>query len=238
MTDIYTLDGFGVRYNLKNFGGVPFQSPNVIRRLEYDNNLSALLTPRIALKKTAEVVEEIDRIAHLPDYKEFWGHSMGGEMLEAWLRNKGPRSDVDPASVKFHISGSPENRMGGVCHIRPRKHPAAYGGLSVPEDTPYDVTYIIRQYDYYADHPRDLENKLAVENVDTGHIHSEYSKCRLDDDANEVHIRGNITYIFCPTSIMPLAKKWRFFGITSLQRREDAKLRPIVVYAYDRTQLL
>lgn len=237
MTTIYTLAGLGTNYDLRNFGGTPFKG-KTIKKIAYNNSHLALLSKPLALREAEKAVELIDDALHTPGYKEFWGHSKGGEMLEKWLRDKGPTSRVDPSSVKFYISGSPENLMGGVCHFETKKHPAAYGGLSIPENTPYSVTYIIRQYDYYADYPRDTRNELAIDNLRSGDIHSEYSKCNLNDDSNIVHIRGNVTYIFCPTPIMPLAKRWIYFGISSLQKREDAKLRPIVESAYDRTESL
>lgn len=239
MAHVYTLAGLGGGYDTKNFGGAQFREPNIVKKIDYNNRYSTLLTKGVALKQAELAVELIDQALHEPyTDKEFWGHSKGGEMIEKWLRDKGPTSDVDPATVKFFISGSPENKYGGTTRHNPDKYPPVYGGVGVPEDTPYEVWYITRQYDAHADYPAQWESgQIALDNLKSGNIHSEYEDCRLLDGKAQLRQEGNIRYLLIPTPIMPLAKKWWFFGITAQQKKEDAKLRPGVESAYDNRDL-
>ena len=111
------------------------------------------------------------------------GFSGGAQVIEKWLREKGPTSSIDPSTVKFYLFGSPENQFGscarnpaddppkypgdpaanGTAHTSKCKTPPEFHGgigigFSVPPNCAYDVTYVTAQYDGWADGPTDPNN--------------------------------------------------------------------------------
>ena len=62
----------------------------------------------------------------------------------------------------------------------------------------------------------------------------DYVKAHLEDSANVVTTRGNITAILIPTQHLPLNRMKRMFGSDSAADELDAQQRPLVDSAYDR----
>ncbi len=146
--------------------------------------------------------------------------SMGAQMCEKWLREEGPTSDVDPEDVEFILTGNPERKYNGVMRRSPLPPLIAivYGGVGHPDNTPYKVTDVARQYDFYADHPNDRNNLVAVKNVDPlwnppwqnfgglgllNPMHQSYTDVRVDAAGNSRYVEGNTTYVVAPSFPMP-----------------------------------
>jgi hypothetical protein len=140
MTTVFLVDGFGFQGFLANitivndqrFKGaavVQFQYPNMDATI---GNVSASATKlsTMATNMAGPVV--------------FVGVSMGAQVLCSLLRSLG-RSKL--GDWRFLLLANPEHRVTG------RRSTPQYGGLGVPSDTPYDVTDIAAQYDFWADSP-------------------------------------------------------------------------------------
>lgn len=175
------------------------------------------------------------------------GHSDGAQVLELWLRTSATTCGIDPADLEVVLTASPQNKYGGVYLNPAHEYYGLYrnfDGYGFPDDTPYRVRSFARQYDYYADHPVDLTNELAVLNIDAQKgIHTAYYQVSLDDPNNIVHIEGSnqqITYLWSPTFPLPLLTKinrsyplslltsW----IPALAAAKDTELRPPVEAAH------
>jgi hypothetical protein len=81
-------------------------------------------------------------------------------------------------------------------------------GVGVPPDIANQVTMVANEYDGWSDQP-DITSSpgygLAQQNANAGkfRVH-DYVKARLNDPANVVTTRGNITAILIPTQKLPL----------------------------------
>lgn len=162
-----------------------------------------------------------------------YGVSMGGETaIYKWLREEGPTSSIDPADVTFVSAGNPERPYTGVCQLRPDDFPTLYGGLGFPEDTPYTLIDIARQYDFYADHPASTSNRNAMLNIGNIFcpIHRDYRKVGLNDPNNVVSIEGNVTYITVPEYPLKMLRG----RSKDYAMRKDQELRPGIEAAYTR----
>ena len=142
------------------------------------------------------------------------GHNDGSRVINLWLKVYGQtRFDddiVDATKTSFYLLGDPVNRYGGVYFSE---------DIVVPQDTPYDVTVITRQYDGYADWPGDDTNNDAVKNAIYGqqHVNPDYFDIDIDPtaDGNYLFTEQNIKYIWNQTYPLPsvytsntLLKKW------------------------------
>jgi len=103
------------------------------------------------------------------------GHSFGAEVQDAWLREKGPTSDIDPNRVEFILTGDPEAKYNGCMNIPAtvtESPPCEFrydggGTKGFPDGTRYSVTVVARQYDFWADAPDKTSSanyQLALEN--------------------------------------------------------------------------
>lgn len=167
-----------------------------------------------------------------------YGHSMGAQMIYKWLRDYGPTSDIDPATVTFVSTGNPERPRTGVSRVRPLQYPAMYGGVGFPAGTPYRVIDLARQYDFAADHPTATSNfpaMLNIGNLFTCPIHTDYTKVGINDPTNVVWVEGNVTYILCPTYPLKLLRGSEWRGKEYVMRR-DQELRPRIETAYNRAK--
>lgn len=139
--------------------------PNVRKQVVYNNTP---FTPNVRAG-----ADNLDEALHnTPGKKIVLGHSEGAEVIDFWLRRYGPNSDIDKNTVRFVLTGDPENRMGGCLQpntgyddptkvecpnfIYPSEgdFPGEMRGPGFPADTPYTVKVITRQYDFFADTPR------------------------------------------------------------------------------------
>jgi hypothetical protein len=152
-----------------------------------------------------------------------YGHSNGGQLIYKWLREYGPTSTIDPATVQFISAANPEQKFNGYCKASTGYN--MYGGNGFPQATPYHIIDFARQYDVYADYPNDENNLESVMNVGQGGIrpnilpilgpgfwvHLDYFNVGLSDPANLTHVDGNCTYILSPTDPPPMIAAWPEF---------------------------
>lgn len=137
-----------------------------------------------------------------------FGHSMGSQVAYKWLREYGPTSAIDPAKVQFILTGNPDRKYGGTLRVMspplPLSSAVIYGGPGLPEDTPYRVMDIARQYEYFADYPSALNpNNTAVSNVSIW-LHLDYFHVGLNDPGNVTWTEGNVTYVIIRTTPCPI----------------------------------
>nr|WP_307787693.1 PE-PPE domain-containing protein [Mycolicibacterium sp. S2-37] len=217
--------------------GELFAAPNEVVKVPY-NNFPAAGNVRTGIEKLDDMLHQY------PGKKIVAGHSMGAQVADAWLREYGPTSDIDPTTVTFVMTGDLESKYNGCANVPDSGCVAAYGGNGFPDDTPYTVKVIARQYDYFADCPNDLSNQTAVKNRSASQsvggkgelksVHTNYSNIGLNDPGNKTFQEGNATYILgAPaTYYLPLVTaKWTN---DASKIAEDAELRPIVESAYQR----
>ena len=170
------------------------------------------------------------------------GHSMGGQVVQKWLREKGGISDIDPTEVTFIITGNLERKYNGFPDGG--DYPGGEGGTGTPEDTPYKVIDIARQYDFWADHPTDTDNTVAMRNVDPdgnglgigSPVHGDYSQVSAnpDDARNFTLVEGNITYVWSPTYPAPIIDDQDFFKTAKGIAPQDEVLREDIEAGYTR----
>jgi len=169
-----------------------------------------------------------DRIANTTGEMIGFGHSEGGEVVYQVIReySANPSTAPDPSRITFITTGNPERKYGGVPWIgftNPQH--------GIPDDTPYQVTDIARQYDGWADWPTNSWNPIAVANAIAGifSLHNNYNDVNPDDPTNIRWTEGNVTYVLVPTKLLPLIA-WTGPFAQAL----DNMLRPIVESAYNR----
>lgn len=168
----------------------------------------------------------------------FVGHSFGARIGAGLLREDGDDpaflAAVSPDRVAFVFTGNPERKYNGACNISGSLIVAAYGGNGVPEETPYRVWDVARQYEFFADHPNQRTNKDAIKNAAQGFaLHLDYSKVRMGDPTNQRIDEGNISYILAPTYPLPAIEKKRWLSFQA-KDREDAIERPKIEKAFTR----
>lgn len=158
-----------------------------------------------------------------------FGYSEGASVAYNLIRRYQNDPDrPDPDRVRFVVIGNPESKYSGF----PVEF---YNPWGIPEDTPYQVTVITRQYDQFADWPTKIDSPgylLAVANVlVAGAVHGDYTGVDPDPDApgNVSLTEGNVTYVWVPTDTLPLVS-WTGSFAPAL----DNMVRPIVESAYDR----
>ena len=170
-----------------------------------------------------------------------FGDSMGARIINQWLYELGDSSSRDPLKTKFVNMGDSGNKFTGLY-----KDSLA----EVPNDTPYNLTTIIRQYDGYADYPSDVTNDDATTEAwyGTTYIHRDYYSIDPDPDApgNYKYIQGNVTYVWNQTyvlpSVDPVSPTLRMLGFVSNSpaipqpeiQAEDVAKRPLVEAGYTR----
>ncbi len=155
------------------------------------------------------------------------GFSNGAGVAEAWMaQHSGVVGAPSPDEVSFVLIGNPRR---------------AHGGIMPPiEPTDYHVIDVVRQYDPMADFPDRPLNLLALANVAAGMLspmHLDYRSVDLDDPSNVVWTEGNTTYVFVPTTELPLLKPLRALGFDELAAKLNGPLTEIIEKAYDRPYL-
>lgn len=170
------------------------------------------------------------------------GYSEGAQVIYKWLREDGPTSDIDPSEVTFISVANPERKYGGI--PGGGDYPGGEGGTGLPEDTPYKVIDIARQYDFWADHPTDTENAVAMRNVDPkgngfgvgSPVHGDYTRVSPNPGhpMNFALTEGTVTYVWSPTYPAPIIDDADFFATTTALAPRDDVLRTEIEAAYDR----
>ncbi|WIM89308.1 PE-PPE domain-containing protein [Candidatus Mycobacterium wuenschmannii] len=149
------------------------------------------------------------------------GFSLGAQVISLYLAHNTP-----PAGVRFVLLGDTFARNDELVSK----------GEGIPPDIANHVILVARQYDGWSDSPTRKDSphyKLALQNAQMGAatIH-DYVNAHLDDPANVVTTRGNITAILIPTQRLPLNGMKRMFGSDADDL--DAQQRPLIDSAYDR----
>lgn len=183
-------------------------------RVDINYALPGALVPVPNLATAERCAEMVDAALHATaGPKVVAGHSLGAQGgVYKWLRDYGPTSDINPADVVFISSGNPERKYNGIMRV-PGALVASveYGGLGLPEDTPYTVWDIAKQYDFFADHPNDLTNTSSMKNIaplgvflaffEVGNlVHSKYDTAGITESTNVKFVEGNVTYITVPNT--------------------------------------
>lgn len=203
-------------------GGQLFTNPYTRRDIRYQN-----WAPLLAFAQDA--ADKVLAEAQKPGQKIFIGHSMGAEALCLLLRSD---PDVDPDENVFVMTGNPERKYGGKVTLGAGS--PAYGGIGFPDDTPFRVWDVARQYDHFADYPTS-NVKAALTNIndiDSKQIHLDYSSVRIGDPGNVKIVEGNVTYELVPTFPCPTAK--RLWWGPDREALEDRKIRPQIEAGYTR----
>lgn len=227
MIPVYCLAGFSTRtprMGDDQLGGQLFRNPFTRRDVLYPNNVPTRANAEIGAEQVAE-------IAPRPGPKIFTGYSMGARALCIYLRSN---PDIDPAENVFVLLANPERKYGGL-------KPSDYGGPGIPDDTPFRVFDVARQYDFWADYPDKTSKDAAAKNCLAGElvtifggasIHGDYSMVRMNDPNNSTYVEGNRTYILAPTFPAPSVRRW--WWDPNREALEDQKLRPAIEAGYTR----
>lgn len=159
---------------------------NAVTAVGYPNTPSAA--------NAAAGVANLDAALHAtPGRITVVGHSEGAQVINKWLREKGPTSDIDPARVDFVLTGDPERKGTGamVASNRPWWVVAAYGGPGLPADTRYRVRNLRRVGDFFADYTHCTDQGAGMA------AHNDYTQVSLNNATVDT-VEGNVTYLSAP----------------------------------------
>lgn len=159
-----------------------------------------------------------------------FGHSQGAKVAAQWLETyAGTEGAPSPSSLSFLLIGNPGRKYGGSR--------VSLGEMT--PDTEYNVLDVSRQYDLAADTPDDKRNLLAMINAYVGFstVHPHYEEVDIYDPANYVWKEGNTTYVFVPTTRLPILSFLYNIGLSDLADSLDAPLRAAIEKGYDRSYL-
>lgn len=171
------------------------------------------------------------------------GHSMGAQVIYKWLRQEAETSDISPYEVTFICTGNLERKYNGF--PPGGDYPGGVDGSGLPDGAwGYRVIDIARQYDFWADHPNDTDNVIAMRNVDPqgsmlglgSPVHSDYGMVSPNpDDARNFSItEDTVTYVWCPTYPAPLIDDEAYFETTTTLEPRDDVVRSEIEAAYTR----
>jgi hypothetical protein len=151
------------------------------------------------------------------------GFSLGVQVISLYLAQHTP-----PPGVRFVLLGDTFARTDQF----------VAGHQGIPGDVANQVTLVVREYDGWSDSPTNNASPnfgLAMQNAEMGAatIH-DYVDARIDDPANVVNTRGNITSVLVPTQHLPLNNSRRSSGAGAEADQRDAQQRPLIDSAYDR----
>lgn len=207
-----------------HLSGQLFAPPFERRDIAYRN-----IAPVLAFVQEAQ--DKVHAEAGKPGQKVFVGHSEGAEVLCRYLRTN---PDVDPADNVFVLSGNPERKYGGKLTVPFSGGIVVYDGVGIPDDTPFTVYDIARQYDHFADYPT-VNVKAAIDHINDPAckgIHVDYSDVRIGDPRNVGYSEGNRVYLLQPTFPLPGLRAWAKSAVR--EAAEDAQTRPAVEKGYNR----
>lgn len=167
--------------------------------------------------------------------KVAYGFSGGARVVSKWLADNADTTDISAEDMSVILLGNGGRKYGGI-----NGWWDFYGdSLMTPTDTQFSVLDVARQYDPIADFPDNPFNLLALANALSGFngVHLKYSDADLNAPGNYVWTEGNTTYVYIPTSQLPLLAGLRALGLDSLADQWEAPLREIIDGAYDRSYL-
>ena len=138
-----------------------------------------------------------------PGPKIAMGHSFGAVVISSWLRKYGSDPTApSPDQLSFITLASPERRLGGYAytHVSTMFDYRIADGLGIPADTRYRVLDTCRKWDGWCDwHP----DQPSTSRWGMFWLHTDYTNLNLNDPANDVVVRGNVTYVLLPTPGWP-----------------------------------
>ena len=151
------------------------------------------------------------------------GFSLGSQVISLYLAQH-----IPPPGVRFVLLGDTFARNDELVAAR----------RGIPADIANPVNLVVREYDGWSDKPTrktSANYELAMHNAEMGAatIH-DYIDARIDDPANLVTTRGNITASLIPTQHLPINSPGRLFGAGAMADQLDAQQRPLIDAAYDR----
>lgn len=215
MSTVFTIDGAGWSGLLRFMCRGAVTRGKRIRNVKYPNTYVDGLRYVPAVRAVERGAQALDDMltAHFdghPDADDVlvYGVSMGAQVACKWLRERGPTSTVPVGKVSFLLLANPEQPFHGIYRADPKLVKFMtlpdYGGVGVPQHTPFAVTDLCRQYDGMADFPNRPAaqvNSLAVRNALLGlvTVHNNYFRVDIQARDNLRVRRGNITYVLCPT---------------------------------------
>jgi PE-PPE domain len=151
------------------------------------------------------------------------GFSLGSQVISLYLAQHTP-----PPGVRFVLLGDTFARNDQLVSE----------GQGIPANIANQVILMARQYDGWSDYPTVTDSpnyQLALQNSEAGaaYIHN-YVNARLDNPANVVTTRGNMTAILIPTQHLPVnvPKRWQLQ--TAQADQLDSEQRPLIDSAYSR----
>ena len=184
----------------------------------------------------AENVKTMDfALNNTPGDKIAYGFSGGARVVSKWLEDNAETTEVSPDELSVVLLGNGGRKYGGI-----NGWWGGYGdSLMTPTDTQFSVLDVASEYDPIADFPDNPFNLLALANALAAFdgVHMKYSDVDLDAAGNYVWTEGNTTYVFIPTSQLPLLQGLRTLGLDALADQLEAPLREIIDKAYDREYL-
>lgn len=143
--------------------------------------------------------------------------------------------------IDFVMLANPVRPNGGLFSRLPALSAVTWTPVnSAPTDTSFRTYDIARQYDPFADFPRDPSNVLAVVNAAFGLVNHDYSTVTLDpndpryDPNTVVQQYGDTTYYLIPSKL-PMLEPLRQTGFGQVADALEPVLTPIVESGYDRT---
>jgi diacyltrehalose acyltransferase len=175
-----------------------------------------------------------------------FGHSLGAVVSSYWLANyvDGPigTTTISPADLSFVFIGNSVHKYGGALGPESNAEWSNWFGTGVtaPDNTPYTVTDVVRQYDGWADWPNGTFNVDADFNALAGQnsIHPNYQNVSPSPTAagNVSYTPtvsgspGKITYVWSMTEPVPILGTSWLAPTPAL----DEDIRPTIESAYDR----
>lgn len=215
----------GTTYTVEpwDFDGVLGVSMSVTR-----NQLGGSLCPCVKVPYPADGLHNDQGVAALAETPmqagdTVLGFSLGSQVISLYLAQHTP-----PPGVRFVLLADTFARNDELVAV----------GQGIPADIANPVTLVAREYDGWCDKPTNTGSPnygLATQNAQTGAtlIH-DYVNASINDPANVVTTRGNITAVLIPTQHLPLNNKLRKSGQDAEADRLDAEQRPLIDSAYDR----
>ncbi len=222
--DSPTANAGGITYTLE-----PFDYDGVGRTVVSltKNQLGGTLCPCVKVQYTADGMHNAEGVAALAATPlragdTVLGFSLGSQVVALYLSKYSP-----PPGVRFVLLGDTFTHNDQINSL----------GQGVPANIANQVILVARQYDGWSDYPTDLASpnyKLAWQNAQYGGatIH-DYVNARLDNPANVVTTRGNITGILIPTQHLPINDWRRMWGQNAQADQLDAQQRPLIDSVYN-----
>ncbi|MFN8227711.1 MAG: PE-PPE domain-containing protein [Mycobacterium sp.] len=188
---------------MKQLNGSVCASPNKCDPIYYFA-VGDFLGPLFGRWSIDDGVSKLDAwIRATPGPKIAMGHSFGAVIITSWLRKYGSDPTApSPAELSFITLASPENRSSAYAYSG-RSAMFDYrvqDGLGIPADTRYRVVDTCRKWDGWCDwHP----DNISTSQWGMFWLHTDYTNLNLNDPANDVVVKGNVTYVLLPTPGWP-----------------------------------